>query len=138
MRISDWSSDVCSSDLDLVGPLEVFADANDGLGRAAYELTVAAVEPGQVRTSSGLGVVADVALADVRGKVDTLVVVGGDGTYEVYDDEELNAQVRRLAGSATRVTSVCSGAFVLANRSDEHTYELQSLMRISYAVFRLK
>src|SRR3546814_2689190 len=42
--------------LDLVGPLEVFADANDGLGRAAYELTVAAVEPGQVRTSSGLGV----------------------------------------------------------------------------------
>src|SRR3546814_9315794 len=115
MRISDWSSDVCSSDLDLVGPLEVFADANDGLGRAAYELTVAAVEPGQVRTSSGLGVVADVALADVRGKVDTLVVVGGDGTYEVYDDEELNAQVRRLAGSATRVTTVCSGAFVLAN-----------------------
>src|SRR3546814_15281010 len=100
--------------LDLVGPLEVFADANDGLGRAAYELTVAAVEPGQVRTSSGLGVVADVALADVRGKVDTLVVVGGDGTYEVYDDEELNAQVRTPAGTAPPVQSGCPGAFVPA------------------------
>src|SRR3546814_18170091 len=97
---------------DLGGPLEGFADANDGLGRAAYELTVAAVEPGQVRTSSGLGVVADVALADVRGKVDTLVVVGGAGTYQVYTDEEMNSPVRRLPRQPRRLPSVCSGAFV--------------------------
>src|SRR3546814_16114520 len=131
--MSDWSSDVCSADLvarrmlgpmaarsrphrvvfvvfeglqglDLVGPLEVFADANDGLGRAAYELTVAAVEPGQVRTSSGLGVVDDVALADVRGQVETPGVAGGDGTHTVFDDQKLQDQVRHLPGSAPPTT----------------------------------
>src|SRR3546814_20436115 len=84
--------------LDLVGPLEVFADANDGLGRAAYELTVAAVEPGQVRPSSGLGVVADVALAEGRGQVDTMVGGSGAGRYEVYDDEEVQEHGRHAGG----------------------------------------
>src|SRR3546814_9560134 len=38
--------------------------------------------------------------------------------------------------TASRATARCSGA--PSNRSEEHTSELQSLMRISYAVFRLK
>jgi transcriptional regulator GlxA family with amidase domain len=100
--------------LDLMGPLEVFAAANDGLGRRAYELTVAALTPGEVRTSSGVGLTADVALADVVTPVDTLVVVGGDGTYEAVNDVALVAEVRRLAETSRRVTSVCSGAFLLA------------------------
>ncbi len=100
--------------LDLVGPLEVFAEANDELGRPAYRLTVAATEPGWVSTSSGLGVRAEVALRDVPTPVDTLLVVGGNGTYEAVHDVELVAEVGRLAVEARRVTSVCSGAFVLA------------------------
>lgn len=100
--------------LDLVGPLEVFADANDELGRPAYELTVAATAAGVVRTSSGVGIVADAALADVPAPIDTLLVVGGDGTYEAVRDQALVREVRRLATDARRVTSVCSGAFVLA------------------------
>src|SRR3546814_12034871 len=35
-------------------------------------------------------------------------------------------------------TSIGEGAFIGSNRSEEHTSELQSLMRISYAVFCLK
>ncbi len=100
--------------LDLLGPLEVFADANDELERGAYRLTVAAVTAGEVRTSSGVGIIADAALADIAGPVDTLLVVGGDGTYEAYGDGRLRAEVQRLAAGARRVTSVCSGAFVLA------------------------
>lgn len=100
--------------LDLVGPYEVFAMANEELGRDAYRLTVAATSPGEVRTSSGLGLIAEVALADVTGRGHTLVVVGGDGTYEAVTDAELIAQVGRLARGARRITSVCSGAFVLA------------------------
>jgi transcriptional regulator GlxA family with amidase domain len=100
--------------LDLVGPFEVFADANEELGRSAYRLTVAATIPGALRTSSGLGLTADVALSDVGGPIDTLMVVGGDGTYSAVGDEELVEHVRRLAKHARRVTSVCSGAFVLA------------------------
>jgi transcriptional regulator GlxA family with amidase domain len=100
--------------LDLVGPYEVFAAANDELGRHAYQLTVAATAPGALRTSSGLGLCADVALSDVGGPVDTLVVVGGDGTYGAVGDEVMIEQVRRLAAQTRRVASVCSGAFVLA------------------------
>ncbi|MGH9274347.1 MAG: GlxA family transcriptional regulator [Acidimicrobiales bacterium] len=100
--------------LDLMGPLEVFADANDELGSPAYRLTVAAVAAGEVRSSSGVGITADVALADITMPIDTLLVVGGDGTYQAVGDAVLIDEVRRLAAGARRVTSVCSGAFVLA------------------------
>jgi transcriptional regulator GlxA family with amidase domain len=100
--------------LDLMGPYEVFAHANDELGRPAYRLTVAATSAGQVRTSGGLGITADAALAEVAGPLDTLVVVGGDGTYDAVRDDALVHQVSRLAAQAQRVASVCSGAFVLA------------------------
>jgi transcriptional regulator GlxA family with amidase domain len=106
--------------LDLMGPLEVFADANDelqggpGPHDGPYRLTVAAVRAGLVRTSSGVGISAEVALADIEAPIDTLVVVGGDGTYGAFGDQELVGEIRRLAADARRVTSVCSGAFLLA------------------------
>ena len=100
--------------LDLVGPLEVFSTANRFGARPAYRLTAAAAHPGPVRCTSGLEVTAEVGLAAVRGPIDTLVVVGGDGTYEAATDQSFVAEVQRLAGRARRVTSVCSGAFVLA------------------------
>lgn len=100
--------------LDLVGPVEVFAEANEEAGRDVYRLTVAGVQPGSVRTSSGLGLSVDAALADVAAPIGTLLVVGGDGTAGAVQDAALTDHVRRLAASAERVTSVCSGAFVLA------------------------
>lgn len=100
--------------LDLTGPLEVFHRAGEELGREAYRTTVAATTGGLLRSSSGLGVQADADLVAVDGPVDTLVVVGGQGTYAAVEDAELLTEVRRLARTARRVTSVCSGAFVLA------------------------
>lgn len=100
--------------LDLTGPHEVFATANRYLDRPAYRLTTAALQPGVVVASSGLAVVADTALADLVDPIDTLVVVGGDGTYGAVTDDRFVDEVRRLAGAARRVTSVCSGAFALA------------------------
>jgi transcriptional regulator GlxA family with amidase domain len=99
--------------LDLVGPAEVFAGANRELGREVYRVRTAAVRPGVVPTHGGLGLVADTALADVRGPLDTLVVVGGQGTRDAVADAELIGEVIRLARRARRVTSVCSGAFLL-------------------------
>ena len=57
---------------------------------------------------------ADEAIAAVEAPVDTLMVVGGDGTYGAVADAHLVTHVARLARDARRVTSVCSGAFVLA------------------------
>jgi transcriptional regulator GlxA family with amidase domain len=100
--------------LDLTGPMEVFDVANKKAEGSAYRLRVAALEAGPVPTSSGLEVCAHLALADIDGPIDTLVVVGGDGTYAAVTEERLVAQVQRLAPLARRVTSVCSGAFLLA------------------------
>jgi transcriptional regulator GlxA family with amidase domain len=99
--------------LDLVGPFEVFA----GAGRMrppGYRLTIAAMTPGHVATESGLGVIADAALASVRGPIDTLVVAGGSGVYAAAADPMLLHAVTSLAARSRRVASVCSGAFVLA------------------------
>ena len=100
--------------LDLIGPAEVFAAANQEVGRAAYRIRVVATAPGSAASSSGVTVTADEAIADVRSPIDTLLVVGGDGTYGAVADEHLVHHVARLAKDARRVTSVCSGSFVLA------------------------
>jgi transcriptional regulator GlxA family with amidase domain len=100
--------------LDLVGPVEVLAAANKAAGRPAYRTIVAALDASPLATASGLGIVPDRSLSDVRGPIDTLIVVGGDGTYEAVGDDALVAEVRRLAGRSRRVASVCSGAFLLA------------------------
>src|SRR3546814_9157529 len=95
MRISDWSSDVCSSDL-----------LDGGEGFAA--------------SSAGND-----------------VIDGGDGENLLAGDAMAsNAQGgNATANSTADLTASVSGE---SNRSEEHTSELQSLMRISYAVFCLK
>ena len=100
--------------LDLVGPMEVFSTANRNLGQPAYRIEVAAAAAGPVETSAGLVLHAHRALTDVTDPIDTLVVVGGDGTEAAVVDPVFVDEVRRVAGLARRVTSVCSGAFVLA------------------------
>src|SRR3546814_3115554 len=107
MRISDWSSDVCSSDL--------------------------------------TGKVAHAAAADQHDAVLLKVVAF---TRNVGDDFALvdQAHLRHLAEGRVRLLRgrrVDTGANaallrVRFHRSEEHTSELQSLMRISYAVFCLK
>src|SRR3546814_1822200 len=101
MRISDWSSDVCSSDLFLVPAINV----NDSVTKSKFDNLYGCRES----LADGLKRAMDVMLA---GKV--AVVCG-------YGD----------------VGKGCA-ASLRAYRSEEHTSELQSLMRISYAVFCLK
>jgi len=101
--------------LDLVGPLEVFAGANqfeESAGRPEpYRVGVAGVTPGLVRTWSGLGLLAESELPSHQ--VDTIVVPGGDGAQQARHDERLLAWLRAAKG-ARRVCSVCTGAFILA------------------------
>ena len=102
--------------LDVVGPLEVFRAPGRMDGHARYTVEVAAATAGTVRMSSGLGLVADVALADIVGPVDTFVIAGGEraGVASVSDDPEMLRHIRRIANGSRRVASVCSGAFILA------------------------
>ena len=105
--------------LDLVGPHEVFTAAAEVARRSggdpdAYRVEVASRTPGPLTTTRGLAVVADRSLASTRGPIDTLVVVGGEGAYKAATDPDLVGWIRRAAGRSRRVTSVCTGAFLLA------------------------
>lgn len=100
--------------LDVTGPVEVFTAANDHAGRNEYAITFATTDGLPCPTSSGLVLVPDAAVGQVRHAPDTLVVAGGNGTAEAMRDPKLLIGIARLARRARRVTSVCSGAFLLA------------------------
>src|SRR3546814_1287873 len=94
MRISDWSSDVCSSDLVRLTPKGIRTHL--GLNRPIYRQTAASGHFGRQ--------------------------ANGDA----------------FPWERTDLTDKLKAAFPLQfSRSDEHTSELQSLLRISYAVFCL-
>src|SRR3546814_2167887 len=113
MRISDWSSDVCSSDL-----LDHGDRACDVLLRADRPVHLPVLEPAGLKPwtrrflqrwlITGFFAVALVILLGNRW------VINSTDAY-IYKDWAL-----------------------MPDRSEEHTSELQSLMRISYAVFCLK
>jgi transcriptional regulator GlxA family with amidase domain len=97
--------------LDLAGPLAAFETAC-GLVPGAYTLRVSAPEPGPVVSS--VGVALDAQRLPRPSQVDTLLVVGGDGSDEARHDPRLIGLLRRCAPRLARTASVCSGALVLA------------------------
>ncbi|MCD9193458.1 GlxA family transcriptional regulator [Streptomyces albireticuli] len=105
--------------LDVTGPAEVFAlaDRETG-GRARYDVRLAAPRAGEVRTSAGVRLCADLSFAEVGARVDTLLVPGavdrGDSGPVARVDPEVVEWVRATAPHARRVASVCVGAHVLA------------------------
>src|SRR3546814_8719869 len=117
MRISDWSSDVCSSDLDGQRHQQQrrSEDRRDHARGVDLERQVAAVglHPALGRALRILD--EDAALCELHEADES------DDDHRAAEDEEDDAAAHR--------------AFA---RSEEHTSELQSLMRNSYAVFCLK
>jgi transcriptional regulator GlxA family with amidase domain len=98
--------------LDVVGPLEVFAMANRHGADPTYATALVSASGRPITTSSGLSLATERVTRGAR--IDTLVVAGGTGTAAAMADERLIAWLRDAATSARRVTSVCSGAFLLA------------------------
>jgi len=103
--------------LDVTGPLQVFASAND-LARQRglplpYAVNVIATQAGPVMTSAGLALLAE-PLPAIDQPCDTLVIAGGWGVYGVAEDPTLVQWVRDKSLHTRRMASVCTGAFLLA------------------------
>jgi transcriptional regulator GlxA family with amidase domain len=98
--------------LDVTGPAEVFRAASL-LRPPGYEVIVAAAEAELLATST-VSLVPDVRLDQMDGPIDTLIVAGGEGTRRAVRDEWLVDWIAAAATRARRVTSVCTGAFLLA------------------------
>lgn len=100
--------------LDLTGPLEVLHGAGHAVGDRGYRIRVLGPDGSNVRSSSGLRFEVDGSVHEPLSEVGTLVVVGGDGCTAVAAEDRLVAAIDRLADRASRITSVCSGALILA------------------------
>jgi transcriptional regulator GlxA family with amidase domain len=92
--------------LDFTGPAEVFARL------PGAQVILASSAGGDVEADSGLVFTRVRKLADIE-RCALVCVPGGFGTIEAMEDQELLAQLRRLATTARYVTSVCTGALVL-------------------------
>src|SRR3546814_4701562 len=110
MRISDWSSDVCSSDL-LDSDSGEKIEQQNFIGRLFGSKNTAEATPFRIH-------------------------VAGQGSSSVVTILDQNGQVQNT-DTAKRIITVLSN-HMKAKRSEEHTSELQSLMHISYAGFCLK
>ncbi len=99
--------------LDVTGPLEVFAVANEQ-GGGAYRSVIASPDGADVVANTGTRLGVDVSLADVDARGATLVVPGGPNWLHTISDAGLISAVGRLSAQASRTASVCAGAFALA------------------------
>src|SRR3546814_3679447 len=131
MRISDWSSDVCSSDLGAGADVDLWI-----LGSSLFGAHMAALMGLPYAFASHFAPKAlDEAIALYRQEfrpseyLDKPYVMLG---YNVFA-ADTDAEARFLASSMQH-----SFVSLRTGRSEEHTSELQSLMRTSYAVFCLK
>src|SRR3546814_3951705 len=105
MRISDWSSDVCSSDLSII--------------RASFHAASALKLARMIEAMERLPAMSAVDLE------------GYDRLLKMRDRE-----TKAIGDKATKLRLTNQSRYT--PRSEEHTSELQSLMRISYAVLCLK
>src|SRR3546814_2704962 len=115
MRISDWSSDVCSSDL---------LDAQWFTGYDKIEIT-----PKELLNS---------AVFNWSRVVGMFSLNGTELLYTRGEEEVIDLMEFYLDAAEKAVREEFELSTVGDGRSEEHTSELQSLMRTSYAVFCLK
>src|SRR3546814_2048035 len=121
MRISDWSSDVCSSDLPLMAYYDVDNTKVRYLGSTQWNDPELGREP--ALTGGWFAAPSPDTRRPFEQRYSAMFGSPPPGLASLaYDAVSLAAVMARQPGG----------------RSEEHTSELQSLMRISYAVFCLK
>jgi transcriptional regulator GlxA family with amidase domain len=98
--------------IDVAGPMQAFATADEETGGTSYRIVVGSIQPGLVQLAGGLQVM---GMKLPRGPVHTVVIPGGPGVHMARRDPSLLATVRHLSSRAERMCSVCTGAFLLAS-----------------------
>jgi transcriptional regulator GlxA family with amidase domain len=107
--------------LDLVGPLQVFARASEMHSRAnpgsppIYSVEVVTISSRRsLIANCGLRIITHRTFREVRGKIDTLLVAGGDAIEQNEINPDAVRWLKRISPRIRRVGSVCTGAMLLA------------------------
>ncbi|MEO6080872.1 MAG: GlxA family transcriptional regulator [Steroidobacteraceae bacterium] len=100
--------------LDLIGPLEAFATANQCSGSTAYEMRVVSASGKPFRSEAGIRLGAHSSFADSPA-FDTLLVPGGSGLRDPAIGQPVTSFLKQRAAGTRRIVSVCTGLFALAD-----------------------
>jgi transcriptional regulator GlxA family with amidase domain len=105
-----------AEELDFAGPWEVFTMANEVAEWAGqekpFEAFMIAEKNEAVHCRKGMRVLPDLTTA-ASGKLDILLIPGGQGTRVEVNNENLLAWIAKTAADCTWITSVCTGAMLL-------------------------
>jgi transcriptional regulator GlxA family with amidase domain len=107
--------------VDVFGPLQVFASANEINKRIhpeafdIYEIKLFSLTQQQINLHTGTSVLTNGLLVDlVQYQADTIMISGGNVALSLAEQPEIISQLLPIMNQARRVSSVCSGAFILA------------------------
>ncbi len=102
--------------LDVAGPLDVFAIANDFLPEQEhYHCVLVAATTERLRSSNGMRMVADLSFEQASRHFHTVLVAGGPGLPASQPDSAMSDWLRQWGCQAGRYGSICTGAFVLGH-----------------------
>ena len=96
-----------------MGPLEVFANANDLAGSPVYSAAIIGITREPVMSEAGLTLVPDLTMGGA-GDFDTIIVPGGQGLRVQATQSVVATWVRERTEKTRRIASVCTGIYALA------------------------
>lgn len=107
--------------VDIFGPLQVFSSANEiykhihPKASDIYEIKLFSLTELQIKLHTGTRILTDGLLTDlVEYQADTIMISGGEVALSLADQPEIISQLLPIINQSRRVSSVCSGAFILA------------------------
>lgn len=100
--------------LDVIGPLEVFAEVNRQTGKEVYDVEIVSNGAKPLVGCSGIGLVPHRTTEDPVRAVDTVLIAGGPDIQTKTLTENETRWILQSAKKARRYGSICSGAFMLA------------------------
>lgn len=102
--------------LDVAGPMDAFAEVKEiSKGKSRYDILIIGNRRSGLRSSSGLEVHPDLLISDELPHLDTLIIPGGLGVFDVMDDSALVAWLATQYDSCRRTAAICNGVFALAS-----------------------
>ena len=104
--------------LDFSGPMTVFWSASEFLekaGRSGYARHTVSLNGGPISTTEGVVIETTPVAAFAHAEIDTIVVPGSDNMEPILRDQRLSIWLREIVPRSRRTSSVCAGAFLLAD-----------------------
>ena len=80
-----------------------------------YDITTVGTRRNSITSSSGLEIKPDRTIFDPCPNFDTLIIPGGLGIFDIYQDETLAAWINEKYQTCRRIASICNGIFALGS-----------------------